>query len=143
MTAQAEALADSVAPEGVHAHIPQRPDFTSTSRPSVDDVANLTMSTARAVVGAVGGSLPQHLFDYAVTITEVGTAAKVEQSYFPEQISGGPSGAAALLWDEYNDGVKRLVAQILSGQDTGSFHAGSIRTGGPTFGTPRVFSGQI
>lgn len=139
----AEELADGTAPEGVHAHIPQRPVFTTDSRPSLDEVGTLALTTARALIGAAGGSLPDDLFDYAVTLCEVGTAAKVEQSYFPEQISGGPSGAAALLWDEYNDGVKRLVAQILSGQDTGSFHAGSIRTGGPTFGTPRVFSGQI
>jgi hypothetical protein len=85
----AEELADSVAPEGVHSHIPQRPLFTDSSRPSLDEVAGLTMSTAQAVIGAVGGSLSDHLKPFAVVVVETGTAAKVEQSYFPEQQPGG------------------------------------------------------
>jgi hypothetical protein len=129
-------LAASTAPEGVHAHIPQRPLFTASSRPSLDEVGVLTVSTARAIVGAVGGALPDDLLDYAVTVCEVGTAAKVEQSYFPEQ-QGGGSAAAELLWSEYNDGLTRLVAQTLAGRDRTQFSAGTVRLASPTFGLPR------
>jgi hypothetical protein len=116
----AEELADSVAPEGVHSHVPQRPLFTDSSRPSLVEVAGLTMSTAQAVIGAVGGSLSDHLKPFAVVVVETGAAAKVEQSYFPEQQPGG-TGPAALLWDEYTRMLSSLVAQQLAinavGQD--------------------------
>src|SRR5690348_10174881 len=98
----AAALAASTAPEAVHAHIPQRPLFTVDSRPNLTEVAALTLSTARAVIGAVGGALPDdpsELTDLAVVVTEVGTAAKIEQSYWPEQ-QGAEQSVAGLLWDE-------------------------------------------
>lgn len=121
----AEALADSIAPEGVHAHIPQRPLFTASSRPSDSEVAVLAMSTTRAVIGAVGGSLPDPLLAFAVTVVETGTAAKVEQSYFPEQ-QGGGSAPAALLWDEYNRMLSSLIKQTLLLNETGSSSFGMI-----------------
>jgi hypothetical protein len=108
----AEELADSVSPEGVHSHIPQRPVFTDISRPSVAEVASLTMSTAQAVIGAVGGSLSDQLKAFAVVVVETAAAAKVEQSYFPEQQAGN-AGPAALLWDEYTRMLSSLVAQQL------------------------------
>lgn len=113
MTVSAEELADSVAPEGVHSHIPQRPLFTDSSRPSADEVASLTMSTARAVIGAVGGFLPDRLLPFAAVIVETATAAKVEQSYFPEQQNGG-NAPAQLLWDEYNRLLSSLIKQALN-----------------------------
>lgn len=112
MSITAEELADSVAPEAVHSHIPQRPDFTDTSRPKVSEVQSLTLATARAVVGAVGGFLPDPLKPFAAVLVETATAAKVEQSYFPEQQLGN-GAPAAMLWDEYNRGLSSLVAQSL------------------------------
>lgn len=113
----AEELADSVAPEAVHSHIPQRPDFTDTSRPKVSEVQSLTLATARAVIGAVGGFLPDSLKPFAGVIVEVGTAAKIEQSYFPEQQIGN-GAPAALLWDEYTRSLSSLVAQALKLNET-------------------------
>lgn len=129
----AEDLAGSTAPEGVHAHIPQRPVFTDSSRPSADEVASLTMSTARAVIGAVGGTLPESLKALAVVVTEVGTAAKVEQSYWPEQ-QGGAQSAATLLWDEYNRLLSSLIAQKLTLDRAGTVGLGMISLHKKTIG---------
>lgn len=112
MTVTAQALAGLVNPAGVHTHIPQRPAFTSSSSPSDTDVMTLIQTTANAVVGAVGGSLADSLSAYAATVVEVGTAAKVEQGYWPEQQVGNAS-TAEMLWTEYNDNLTRLVAQAL------------------------------
>lgn len=121
-------LAGSVTPQAVHTHIPQRPVFTDTSTPSLTDVRTLIVTTARAVIGAVGVALPAGLVDYAAMLVEVGTAAKVEQSYWPEQQVGN-TATAEMLWSEYNDGISRLVAQALRNNESGgSIAFGQIST---------------
>lgn len=130
----AQELADSVTPDGVHAHIPQRPRFTDSSRPSITEVTGLTESTAQAVVGAVGGVLSDQLAPFAAVVTEVATAAKVEQSFFPEQ-QNGTAAPAQMLWDEYNRLLSSLVKQSLVLNEAGRSGFGMIslhrRTVGP------------
>lgn len=130
----AEILADSIAPEAVHAHVPQRGVFTESSRPSISEVAGLAMSTARAVIGAVGGALPDSLQPFAVVVVEAGTAAKVEQSYFPEQQSGA-TAPATLLWDEYNRLLSSLIKQALTLNESGRSGFGMISLHKQTVGT--------
>lgn len=83
------------------------------------------MGSARAVIGAVGGVLPEHLLPFAAVVVETATAAKVEQSYFPEQ-QGGASAPAQLLWDEYNRLLTSLTKQALVSNESSHRAFGTI-----------------
>jgi hypothetical protein len=117
-------------PEQVHAVMAARPVFTATSRPTRDEVLGLIGNKVAEVDPHVrpGLTLTEEMTTYIRTVLIYGTAADVEQSYFPEQ--NEDDGPARVYAATYLRMLEQLSAML--GRATArTLRVGSVRLGFP------------
>lgn len=101
-------------------------NFTATSRPTADQVADIISSVASEIdaelvnVSAVQTKVAQ-LATWAITLA---AGATVELTFFPEQ--GGASSTSAALWSRYKDVFDRLKL-LIDNEGGGTATTGSAR----------------
>jgi hypothetical protein len=96
-------------PEQVHALIPTRPAFTTTTRPTRAEVETIIANKAAEVDIETSdtATLPDDLIAYARAAITFGAAADIEQGYYPEQ-QFGEGGHARTLSATYLRMLDRL-----------------------------------
>jgi hypothetical protein len=86
-------------PAQVAVHVPTRGPFTSTSRPTAAQVAELAVQVAHGLALEIGDrTLTAAQQAVARSYTEHATAARVEYGWFPEQQDRDGVGAQQDLW---------------------------------------------
>lgn len=101
-------------PAQVHALIPTRPQFTPSSRPSVDEVQEIIYLVADAVAAETITTFPLNTVGKVKLVIAYNVASQVEASYFPEQ-QLGPESPAELLYRQYQAellGLRSLLTAL-------------------------------
>jgi len=104
--------------------------FTTTTRPTFNQVQILISDAARDVTGLVDYDIPEESYPQARSVIALGAALLVELSYFPEQVASNrsPYDQLKALYDERLErlltAVTREQAEDATGDETsaGSVH---------------------
>lgn len=84
-------------------------DFTANTRPTSGAVADLIQQAAADVIDAVDTDIPAETWPTASALIALGTAMRVELSYFPEQV-----GTANSPYDRYKDLYDEMLPRLVS-----------------------------
>ncbi len=124
-------------PKQVHALIPMRPEFTTTSNPSIDQVEDLIDLAADAVGSESTADFSTVQAGKVRYIVALHAASLVEAAFFPEQ-QLGPDDPARLLNERY---VSELVGlrTILEGAGTDPDGSGSRAYSLPMAASPLIY----
>lgn len=86
--------------------------FTTATRPTAFQVADLIDGAVAEVKMRLGDSFPARLFPTARQAVVLNAAAAVERSYYPEQAANRDNSAYQLFKDDYNELIGQLVEAI-------------------------------
>lgn len=102
-------------PAQVHALVPQRPAFTTTSKPSTEEVQGLINLAVDAIQAESVEDFPDELTGKVRYVVALNVASMIETTYFPEQ-QIGPDAPAELLYRRYIDelgGLRGLLKGLI------------------------------
>lgn len=112
----------------VQALCPQRPTYSSTTKPTSTQVEGFITSIASEIDTALAGrgltvpvTTPAEFLAYVTHINALGAASLAERAMFPAAVGPGATPSSAVLWKQYQDGLKYLkegkVPTSLDGSD--------------------------